>query len=104
MDDFYDKEKFTGGQRPPQRPPERVPQKKPNNSGWYSWPIIIVLFALGAWPFALVLLFFNIFRDEKKKKQPASQRRPSAEERMESAVEDAVERAMAKAAAKVDSR
>ena len=104
MDDFYDKEKFTGGQRPPQRPPERVPQKKPNNSGWYSWPIIIVLFALGAWPFALVLLFLNIFRDEKQKKQPASQRRPSAEERMESAVEDAVERAMAKAAAKVDSR
>ncbi len=104
MDEFYDKEKFTGGQRPPQRPP----QKKTNNSGWYSWPIIIVLFALGAWPFALILMFFNIFGDEKRKKDPSSQRGSSAGKRsegtVEDAVEDAVERAMAKATAKVESK
>ena len=104
MDEFYDKEKFTGGRRPPQRPP----QKKPNNTGWYSWPIIIVLFALGAWPFALVLMFFNIFGDEKRKKDLSSQRGSSAgkktERTVEDAVEDAVERAMAKATAKVESK
>ena len=91
MDEYS--QKGTGEQRPPVR---RPPQKKPDNSGWYSWPIIIILFALGIWPIALVLLFINIFGDEKRKKQPASQRKPSAEARMEQAVEDAVERAKAK--------
>ena len=91
MDEYS--QRGTGEQRPPVR---RPPQKKPDNSGWYSWPIIIVLFALGLWPVALILMFINIFGDEKRKKQPASQRKPSAEERMESAVENAVERAKAK--------
>ena len=91
MDEYS--QRGAGEQRPPVR---RPPQKKPDNSGWYSWPIIIVLFALGIWPIALVLLFINIFGDEKRKKQPASQRRPSAEARMEQAVEDAVERAKAR--------
>ena len=72
-------------------------QKKPNNSGWYSWPIIIVLFALGIWPVALILLFVNIFGEGKRRTTPSSQRKPSAEERMEAAVEDAVDRALAKA-------
>ena len=61
MDEFYDKDRFTGS-----TPNRRPPQKKPDNSGWYSWPLIIVLFALGIWPIALVLLFVNIFSDEKK--------------------------------------
>ena len=74
-----------------------APQKKPNNSGWYSWPIIIVLFALGIWPVALILLFVNIFGEGKRRTTPSSQRKPSAEERMEAAVEDAVDRALAKA-------
>lgn len=91
MDEYS--QRGAGEQRPPVR---RPPQKKPDNSGWYSWPIIIVLFALGLWPVALILMFINIFGDEKRKKQPASQRKPSAEERMESAVENAVERAKAK--------
>lgn len=91
MDEYS--QRGAGGQRPPVR---RPPQKKPDNSGWYSWPIIIVLFALGLWPVALILMFINIFGDEKRKKQPASQRKPSAEERMENAVENAVERAKAK--------
>ena len=96
MDEYS--QKGTGEQRPPVR---RPPQKKPDNSGWYSWPIIIVLFALGIWPIALVLLFINIFGDEKRKKQPASQRKPSAEARMEQAVEDAVERAKAKVSVQI---
>ena len=91
MDEYS--QRGTGEQRPPVR---RPPQKKPDNSGWYSWPIIIVLFALGLWPVALILMFINIFGDEKRKKQPASQRKPSAEARMEQVVEDAVERAKAK--------
>ena len=74
-----------------------APQKRPNNSGWYSWPIIIILFAVGAWPLALILLFVNIFGEGKRRSTPASQRGPSAEERMEAAVEDAVDRALAKA-------
>ena len=99
MDEYS--QKGTGEQRPPVR---RPPRKKPDNSGWYSWPIIIVLFALGIWPIALVLLFINIFGDEKRKKQPASQRKPSAEERMEDAVESAVENAVERAKAKVSSQ
>lgn len=91
MDEYSQRD--VGEQRPPVRKP---PQKKPDNSGWYSWPIIIVLFALGLWPVALILMFINIFGDEKRKKQPASQRKPSAEARMEQVVEDAVERAKAK--------
>lgn len=98
MDEYYDKERFTGDRRTP-RPPQK---KKPDDSGWLSWPAIIVLFALGLWPIALVLMCVNIFRDDKKKKAPASRRQPSAEERFESAVESAVERAMAKADAKMD--
>ena len=92
MGEYYDKEKFTGGrpsgggprnsQTPPpggyppppnrgpyQTPPPRRPYQTPppvqkkNNSGWYSWPVIIILFAVGAWPIALALLFLNIFSD-----------------------------------------
>ena len=53
MDEFYDKEKFTGKQPGSssggrQTPPPRPPQKKQDNSGWYSWPLIIILFAVGA--------------------------------------------------------
>lgn len=92
MSEFYDRDKFTGGQKPPQRPP----QKKPDNTGWYSWPAIIVLFAIGLWPVALFLMLKNIFGSA----AASGQRKPSAEARMETAVEDAVERAMAKAAEK----
>ena len=53
MDQYYDKDKFTGGQPTPSRPP----RKRPDNSGWYRWPVIIVLFAMGIWPVALLLLY-----------------------------------------------
>jgi len=71
--------------------------KKPDNAGWYSWPVIIVLFATGLWPIALLVMFFNIFGEEKRKKTSGTQRRPSVESRMEQSVESAVERAMARA-------
>lgn len=89
MSEYYDKERFTGGQRPP--------QKKPDNTGWYSWPTIIVLFAIGLWPLALLLLLKNILGSGKS---AARQDKPSAEARMEATVEEAVERAMARAAGK----
>lgn len=69
--------------------------KKPDNTGWYSWPVIIILFALGLYPIALVLMFVNIFGLGSKKK--STRTRPSAESRMEQAVEDAVERAVERA-------
>jgi len=63
MSDYYDRDKFTGGRQNP--PP---PQKKPdNNTGWYTWPLIIVLFSLGIWPLALILLFYNIRNESKGK-------------------------------------
>lgn len=89
MSEYYDKERFTGGQR--------QPQKQPDNTGWYSWPAIIVLFAIGLWPLALVLLLRNILSSGKT---AARRDTPSAEARMEATVEEAVERAMAKAAEK----
>ena len=61
MADYYDKDKFTGNRRPSggQTPPPRRPYQTPpgssgrtpsqNSSGWYSWPAIIILFAIGAW-------------------------------------------------------
>ena len=110
MGEYYDKDKFTGnrgtaggGQSTPPPPPRRPyqsppppPRKQQNNSGWYSWPVIIILFSLGIWPIALVLLFFNLFGDSKKKSVNTSSRTQSqqraAYERQQA--ESAVERAM----------
>ena len=44
----------------------RPPQKK-NDPAWFSWPLIIVLFALGLWPVGLVLLVLKLVEDDKKK-------------------------------------
>jgi len=62
----------------------RPDPKKTDNTGWYSWPTVIVFFALGLWPIALALMFFNIFGAEKKKRRSGS-------------VDDTVERAIARA-------
>ena len=118
MADYYDKDKFTGNRRPSDRqtPPPRRPYQTPpdhsyqtyqtppnrsspqkNNSGWYSWPAIIILFAIGAWPIALGLLLFNVFSDGRKQKT-ASRQSESFDEQARSAVE----RAMRKAEARVD--
>ena len=137
MGEYYDKEKFTGGrpsgggprngQTPPpggyppppnrgpyQTPPPRRPYQAPppvrkkNNSGWYSWPVIIILFAVGAWPIALALLFLNIFSDGKKAGKgtgAAGTRTAPYDAQARSAVEQAIRRAESrvdKAEAKVD--
>ena len=99
MDEFYDKEKFTGKQPGSssggrQTPPPRPPQKKQDNSGWYSWPLIIILFAVGAWPLALILLFFNLSGDSRRKKNGQSAaHQADAIRQAESAVERAMRRA-----------
>lgn len=97
MDDYFDKEKFTGGKRTPPPPPPRPPQRKDNNSGWYSWPVIIILFSLGIWPVALALLFLNIFGDSGRRRNSSQQRTASS-----SQAESAVERAMRNAEARAD--
>lgn len=103
MGEYYDKEKFTGnrgrgGATPPPPPPKRPYQTPPprsnSNSGWYSWPVIIILFCLGIWPIALVLLFLNIFGDEKMHKGTSSRTRQAD---YEAQARSAVERAMRKA-------
>lgn len=128
MGEYYDKEKFTGGrpsggqtpppggyQPPPNRgpyqpPPPRRPYqtpppspKKKNNSGWYSWPVIIILFAVGVWPVALALLFLNIFSDGKRAGKgtgaSAGNRSGTA---YDAQAQSAVERAIRKAEKRVD--
>lgn len=110
MGEYYDKEKFTGNRSsagdaaPPPRRPYQTPPPPPkqDNSGWYSWPVIIILFSLGIWPVALVLLFINLFGDSKKKsgrRTSASQQRAGYTQQQ---AESAVERAMRKAENRVD--
>ncbi len=104
MDDYFDKDKFTGGGQgktpPPPRPPQRPPQQ--NNAGWYSWPVIIILFSLGIWPVALVLLLLNLFGDSGRRKNPGGTRQSSAARQGESAVERAMRSAEARADRAVD--
>jgi len=114
MDDYFDKEKFTGGQTPPRQTPPPYPPPPPrhqpppkyqppknssNNSGWYSWPVIIILFSLGIWPVALALLFFNLFGNSssRKNQNAASTARKTAYRQAESAVERAMRNAEARA-------
>lgn len=119
MGEYYNKDKFTGQggssgapeggyqpppnrgpyQAPPPNRPYQAPQpRKQNNSGWYSWPVIIVLFALGIWPIALALLFMNLFGGGKK---PTNQRE-GASDHYNTQAQSAVERAMRKAESRVE--
>ena len=75
---------------PPPRPPQR--SKKEDETWWYSWPAIIILFSLGAWPIALILLFYNMFAAADKQRKKSVSRE----------VERTVERVMRKAAKRVD--
>ena len=104
MDDYFDKDKFTGGGQgktpPPPRPPQRPPQQ--NNAGWYSWPVMIILVSLGIWPVALVLLLLNLFGDSGRRKNPGGTRQSSAARQGESAVERAMRSAEARADRAVD--
>ena len=119
MGEYYDKEKFTGGRSsgggggggasggpPPRRPYQTPPpSQKKSNSGWYSWPVIIILFAVGAWPIALALLFLNIFSDSKRTGSGAGKKTVSYDAQAQSAVERAIRKAenrVDKAETKVD--
>ena len=134
MTDYYDKEKFTGNRNPSgsgapggqdsryQPPPRRDYQtppppgpstrkysKKENNAGWYSWPVIILLFALGAWPVALAFLLLNLYGDAKrsgsKSGSSAGQKTYTYNSQAQSAVDRAMKRAeerMGKAENKVE--
>ena len=102
MGEYYDKDKFTGNRGrggstpppPPKRPYQTPSPKSKSNSGWYSWPVIIILFCLNLWPVALVLLFLNVFGDGKKRTNASTQTRQSS---YEDQARSAVERAMRKA-------
>ena len=58
MSRHFDKEKFKGKGTPP--------RKQPDHTGWYSWPAIIVLFAIGLWPVALFLMLRKVFGSQEK--------------------------------------
>ncbi len=121
MSEYYDKNKFSGSQpgTPPPRtpPPPKAPPKRPapppptrqqrqsrpaNEGWWYSWPVIVILFAMGIWPVALGLLFYNIFQDDKQQKQRRQTASRRAAPQSESAAEQAIRRARERAAAKED--
>ena len=96
MSEYYDKSKFTGeGQR--RQPPPPPPPRKSENANWYTWPLIIILFSLGAWPIALILLYFTLFGSDKKSGKSKSvsfeQAGRDIENKVESAVEQAIRRA-----------
>lgn len=45
--------------------------RKKNNGDSISWALIVILFAIGIWPIALVLLFAKLFAPDEKRKQTA---------------------------------
>ena len=47
-------------------------QRKNNDDGWFSWALIVFLFAVGAWPVALAFLFIKLFADDDKKSRTAA--------------------------------
>ena len=82
MAEYSRKDTFAGDGKVPQ-------QNKKDDNWWYSWPVIIVLFALNLAPIALVLLFIKLSGDEKKNKDAVKKARDAF-------VDDAVERAVAR--------
>ena len=44
--------------------------REQKNGDWFSWALIVFLFAVGGWPIALLLLFFKLFGSDEKKKTP----------------------------------
>ena len=46
-----------------------MPKRKKKQEGVGIWVAIVVLFALGAWPIALILLFVKLFGDDDNKKR-----------------------------------
>lgn len=89
MSEYYDKEKFSGD-----RP--RPPQKKNDDADWGKWIAVIVLFSVGLWPIAFLVLFSMFPKEKKRKKWRQSvNRRETAQER--EAREERVARAIRQA-------
>ena len=81
MSEYYDKEKFSGGRTPPQ-----PPQKRNDDSDWGKWIAVIVLFSLGLWPIAFIVLFSFLSESRRKERKRAARER---EARVERALEQA---------------
>ena len=47
-------------------------RKKNKDDSWLSWALIIFLFAVGAWPVALLFLFIKLFGDDEKRDRTAA--------------------------------
>lgn len=47
-------------------------RKNQRDDGWLSWALIVFLFAVGAWPVALVFLFIKLFGDDEKESRTAA--------------------------------
>lgn len=81
MSEYYDKEKFSGGRTPPQ-----PPRKNNGDSDWGKWIAVIVLFSLGLWPIAFIVLFSFLSENRRKERNRAARER---EARVERALEQA---------------
>ena len=44
-------------------------QKKKQSEGVGAWIAIVVLFVIGAWPIALIILFIKLFGSDSRRKQ-----------------------------------
>ncbi|MDR3728996.1 MAG: hypothetical protein Q3X94_04370, partial [Oscillospiraceae bacterium] len=49
---------------------------KKKNSDWFSWALVVFLFAIGAWPIALILLLVKLSDGGKKKRKEEEQQFP----------------------------
>ena len=76
MSEYYDREKFAG-----ERPPQRPPQKKNDDNDWGKWIAVIVLFSLGLWPIAFIVLFSFLADSKRKEKSRVAREREARVER-----------------------
>jgi len=73
--EYYDREKFTGGRRPPKK------------DGDWNWIVIILLFCTGMWPFALLWMGVKWLTDGKERPEDRIRR---AQEKMDTAIDNAL--------------
>jgi len=67
---------------------------------WFSWALIVFLFAVGAWPIALFLLFAKLFAGDGKQKQAAPPPLENSVSRQKTADVQSARQSKAKKAAK----
>ena len=78
MAEYYDKQKFTGGQQPP--------KKKKDEDDW-NWVVIILLFCTGMWPLALLWMGWKWLFTGRETPEEKVRR---AQEKMDSAIDSAL--------------